>query len=129
MILGSCLCGRVQYAITCEITSMGLCHCHNCQKITGSAFTPAAWITYDSVEWREGEEHLTRYESSLGIFRCFCRHCGSSLIGVAPDHNLAGVYAGTLDGDHGFAPSIHIYTSSKAPWYQIQDHLPQLPTE
>jgi hypothetical protein len=32
---------------------------------------------------------------------------------------------GTLDDDPGVRPSIHIFTGSKAPWFDITDDLPQ----
>ena len=129
MLSGSCLCGLVKYSISGEIMSMGFCHCRNCQKFTGSAFNAACWLELDSLQWQAGEEHVTRYESSPGIFRCFCQRCGSSLLAMAPDHNAAGVHAGTLDDDPEIRPSVHIYTSSKACWYDIRDQLPQYVTE
>lgn len=33
--------------------------------------------------------------------------------------------AGTLDDDPGLKPAMHIFTASKAPWYDITDTLPQ----
>lgn len=39
---GSCLCGNVKYAITGQPFSSAVCHCYNCQKITGSAFATNA---------------------------------------------------------------------------------------
>jgi hypothetical protein len=33
--------------------------------------------------------------------------------------------AGALDVDPGVRPVVHIHTSSKAPWYDITDDLPQ----
>ena len=125
MVSGSCLCQCVQYQILGDITNMGYCHCHNCQKFTGSAFNPAIWIAYKQLEWQKGEESLSKYQSTPGIFRCFCSHCGSSLATVAPDYDLASVCAGTLDTDPGIKPAIHIHTASQTPWYNILDDLPQ----
>ena len=39
-----------------------------------------------------------------------------------------GVALGTLDGDPGVRPSLHIFVGSKAPWYEIADDLPKHPT-
>jgi hypothetical protein len=33
--------------------------------------------------------------------------------------------AGSINGDPGIRPSIHIFVGSKAPWYEIADALPQ----
>jgi hypothetical protein len=125
MVSGSCLCRSVQYQILDDIIGMGYCHCHNCQKFTGSAFNPAIWIAYRQLVWQRGEESLSKYESTPGIFRYFCKHCGSSLATVAPEHDLASVCAGTLDADPGIKPAVHIHTASRAPWYDILDDLQQ----
>jgi hypothetical protein len=38
-IEGGCLCGKVRYSADGEPTFVGVCHCKNCQKGTGSAFS------------------------------------------------------------------------------------------
>ncbi len=35
------------------------------------------------------------------------------------------IRAGSLDGDPGVRPVAHIWTSLKAPWYEIDDDLPR----
>ena len=37
-IAGGCLCGKVRYSATGEPAFVGVCHCTDCQKFTGSAF-------------------------------------------------------------------------------------------
>jgi len=37
-IEGGCLCGKVRYSADAEPTFVGVCHCKNCQKGTGTAF-------------------------------------------------------------------------------------------
>ena len=45
-----------------------------------------------------------------------------------PDPGNYGLAMGTLDDDPGVLPSYHIFVGSKAPWYDITDHLPQFDT-
>jgi hypothetical protein len=35
---GGCLCGKVRYSAEAEPAFVGVCHCKNCQKGTGTAF-------------------------------------------------------------------------------------------
>jgi hypothetical protein len=35
------------------------------------------------------------------------------------------VPAGLLESDPGVRPRLHVFTSSKAPWWEINDKLPQ----
>ena len=38
-IEGGCLCGKVRYSADAEPTFVAVCHCKNCQKGTGTAFS------------------------------------------------------------------------------------------
>ena len=38
-IEGGCLCGKVRYSADVDPTFVAVCHCKNCQKSTGSAFS------------------------------------------------------------------------------------------
>jgi hypothetical protein len=64
----------------------------------------------------------TQYEIS-GPFNmmlhCHCSMCVSTARGIAL------VPAGSLDSDPGMRPLAHIYTSYKAPWFDITDSLLQ----
>ena len=40
---------------------------------------------------------------------------------------LVIIRPGTLDGDPGLRPDVHIWTSAKAPWHEILDDLPRIP--
>jgi len=36
---GGCLCGQVRYSANADPAFIGVCHCKNCQKQTGTAFS------------------------------------------------------------------------------------------
>lgn len=41
---GGCLCGTIQYRIAGTPQRTIVCHCDNCQRVTGSAFMVNAWF-------------------------------------------------------------------------------------
>ena len=41
---GGCLCGAVRYAIAAEPLMQAVCHCKNCQKQAGSAWSMIAGV-------------------------------------------------------------------------------------
>jgi hypothetical protein len=125
MLTGSCLCGRVRYEIDGPMLVMGYCHCANCRKFTGSAFSAGGRVAAESFRWMEGEDLVQRYESSPGVHRCFCRHCGSSLASMPEGMPHVGVYSGSLDCDPEARPALHLFVASKAPWFEIGDDLPR----
>jgi hypothetical protein len=123
---GSCLCGGIQYEVTGEFGKVVNCHCSMCRKATGAAFRTRAAISTDTFHWLRGEDLVSKYQSSPGEVRTFCRVCGATLpTFLTGDHAEIGLPLGTLDGDPGVRPSAHIFVGSKAAWFEITDALPQ----
>ena len=97
-----------------------------CRKVTGAAFRSRVAVPSENFRWAAGENLLTRYESSPGTVRTFCRVCGATLISLFADNpKTLGLAMGTLDNDPGLRPSFHVFVGSKAPWFEIADNLPQ----
>jgi hypothetical protein len=123
---GSCLCGEVRYEVDHFMGPTVNCHCCMCRKATGAAFRTRVAVASDAFRWLLGEGLVTRYESSPGETRTFCRVCGATLATFFRDHpEQIGLPLGTLDDDPGVRASAHVFVASKAPWFEITDALPQ----
>jgi hypothetical protein len=123
---GSCLCGTIRYEIRGELGAIVLCHCAQCRKAQGSAFAANAPVRTADFAIVAGSGSLAAYESSPGKKRHFCRNCGAPIISTrdsAPEY--VRVRVGTLDSSVHARPTAHIFTASKAGWYEIRDGLPQ----
>src|SRR4029079_19596528 len=48
---GRCLCGKVTVELTGEPFAVSLCHCVNCQKTSGSAFSVIALVPIGNVRF------------------------------------------------------------------------------
>jgi hypothetical protein len=118
-ITGHCLCGAVSYSAETDVVMQGACHCTECQRQTGTAFSvfvaiPRAALSIEGETGSftaKGEEHGTDTE------RRFCAACGSpivSFVEVVPD--LAFIKAGTLDDASWVSPAIEIWSRSAQPW-------------
>jgi hypothetical protein len=126
MLDGGCLCGGVRYRVTGKLGPAGFCHCKQCQRASGSAFAANAPARTKYFEITAGAELVSEYESSTGKFRAFCRHCGSPLYSrTLGDPEIRRIRLGTLDTDPERRPLAHVWVTSKAPWYEIEDSLPQ----
>ena len=125
-IRGSCLCGAVKFVITSPVRGMGHCHCSLCRRQHGAAFSTYCEIDNAAFEIRSGGELLETYPSSETAERVFCRDCGSKLLfRLHAINDRVWIPAGVLDDDPGVMPGYHIFVASKAPWYEIEDDLPQ----
>jgi hypothetical protein len=124
MIRGSCACGGIKFEVD-EVLALTTCHCSICRKLSGSAFAAYAHVSKRKFRFISGEDLITHYESTPGSTRGFCRVCGSAAPGQAPYLPTVSVAAGLLDDDPGVRPMLHVFVSSKAPWWEITDNLPQ----
>jgi len=120
MISGQCLCGSHRFEVDGALQANHHCHCGYCRKHHGSAFATMVGVSPDHLRWERGE--AIRYESSPGTFRESCATCGTPLP-LEIEGMPTFVPAGCL-GDFAEPIEFHIFTGSKAPWYEIRDALP-----
>lgn len=126
MITGSCHCQAVKYQINGKLAHARHCHCNTCRKIHGTVYASSAVVGRPAFSLVTGIDKISEYESSPGKRRCFCSNCGAHIYAYldAKPHVIM-VRLGTIDGDPGIRPERHIWVSHKAPWYEINDNLPQ----
>ena len=125
-LTGKCLCEAIQYSIKDDLGPIYNCHCSKCRRWHGAAFRTRASIQRSQFAWVSGEEYLTQYKSSPATIKFFCKICGSNLISTYEHYpEVIGIPLGGLEQDPGSRPEANIFVGSKAPWYEIQDQLPQ----
>jgi hypothetical protein len=127
-IHGSCLCGEVAYALVNPM-AMFQCHCSRCRKARSAAHGANLFCKVDDFQWLRGEQMLTDYKVPEAKFYAiaFCRQCGSAVPRVSKERGIVVVPVAGLDTDPGMRPMAHIFTASKAPWFEITDGLQQYP--
>lgn len=120
-ISGGCLCGKVRYSADAEPAFVGLCHCNDCQKFTGSAFAVVIGVPKSAVTVTGTLKGFTKPGGSgQPIERQFCPECGASVIDEA--NAMPGIVmigAGTLDDPGWVKPAAQIYCASAQPWVQL----------
>ena len=123
---GSCLCSGVAFEVSKPLIAMGNCHCSMCRHQHGTAFSTYAQAPADALAITRGAELITSYASSAGAERQFCGRCGAKLFYRAKAMPaFVWIAAGAFDDDPGIRCSYHIFTASKASWFEISDDLPQ----
>jgi hypothetical protein len=126
VIEGSCLCGGVRYQYDGAIDEISICHCSQCRKAQGSAF--AAVSPVDSARFRllAGAELLKEYRSSPDKVRVFCSRCGSPIYSALDQRpEVKRLRLGTVDTPFVCGNVFHIFTDSKASWYDCDDGQPR----
>lgn len=134
-INGRCLCGDVQYSTPAEPVMTAVCHCSDCQKQSGSAFSVNVLVPTQGFEvsGRSLSSYSSYGGSGLPVQRFFCGTCGSALYSAVT--TLPGLFvlkAGTLSDPSAFKPAVHLWCTSAQPWVAIDRSLAcyeQAPTE
>ena len=126
---GSCLCGSVAYVVEVTPFMARYCHCSRCRQARGAAHASNLVAHIDGVRFTRGADRVVTYKLPEARYfsQAFCRDCGSPMPRLDRERNIAIVAMGTLDDDPGIRPSEHIWTESRAPWFEIADRLTQHP--
>lgn len=122
---GGCTCGAIRYRLETEPLIVHCCHCHWCQRETGTSYALNALIEADRVTLLEGEPVAILTPSNSGKDQVIWR-CPECHIALWSNYSGAGnkvhfVRVGTLDEAYRLPPDLHIFTASKQPWVVIPD--------
>ena len=132
-IEGGCLCGKVRYSADAEPAFVGVCHCKNCQKVTGTAFAAVVALPKPALNVQGALKTFNdRGDSGKTLFRRFCPECGSSVMDEAEAMpNVVMILTGTLDDPSWVKPQMQIYCDSAQPWVKLEGEMqrfPKMPT-
>jgi hypothetical protein len=104
-----------------------MCHCADCQRRTGSAFSVAVFYARDQVVVEQGDTHAFERPSASGYpvtFR-FCPRCGANVFWEAarmPDR--IGVAIGAFADPAFPGPEQSVWTKDKFHWLDLPAGLP-----
>jgi hypothetical protein len=128
-LTGRCLCGKVHYSANTRPLLTAVCHCKNCQKQAGTAFTvvvavPKAALTVHGAT----KTFHDRGDSGMPVDRHFCPECGSPLVSeVAAMPDVTFIKAGTLDDTSWLSPTVELYCDSAQPWVRLAGEMTRFP--
>jgi len=118
---GGCTCRHVRYRLTGKPMIVHACHCRWCQRETGTAHALNAMYEADRVVHTANEPEIVDTPSASGKGQRIAR-CPRCKVAVWSNYSGAGaavrfVRVGTMDDPDRCPPDIHIFTSSKQPWF------------
>lgn len=104
---GGCLCGRVRFRLTGEPFQVGICHCAECRKETGTVMMAyAKWPIHAFAMTGEFRTHSGR---------SFCPECGSRLFNLHDED--VEVKLGSLDeAPADLVPTQEGWIKRREPW-------------
>ena len=117
---GSCHCGQIRYEAEVDPERVGICHCTDCQVLTGSAFRVTVPAPAASFRLLTGEPkvYVKTAESGTRRRHAFCPNCGTPVSASAdadqpPSYSLR---VGCLAQKAQLSPRRQIWCQSALPW-------------
>ena len=105
-LAGGCLCGAIRIATSGEPYRIGLCHCLDCRKHTGSVFSASAIFPLDAVT-------ITGTTAAFRN-RHFCPGCGASVFATSGDE--IEIQLGCLDAPNQVRPTYENWVVRREDW-------------
>ncbi|WP_144636095.1 GFA family protein [Bordetella genomosp. 13] len=119
-VQGQCHCGAIRYEAQVQPGSMRICHCLDCQVMSGSAFRTNISAPAETFRLLQGEPRHYVKTANSGTQRVtgFCAECGTQL--YATESGTPKRYSlrvGTLaQRDEVGGPQAQIWTRRRVGW-------------
>jgi hypothetical protein len=118
-IEGRCHCGNIAYEATVDPATVGICHCVDCQTLSGSPYRATIPASAESFVLRGGAPkiYVKIAESGTKRAHAFCPDCGTpiyaSAIGDPPTYSLR---IGAIKQRAALRPRRQIWCRSALTW-------------
>lgn len=122
-ITGGCLCGNIRYTAKGEPLFQAVCHCTDCQRQAGTAFSVvAAFAPADVAITGQMKTYRGVGTSGGEVLRRFCGECGSPILSEpASSPGMYFMKAGTFDDTSRLDPKVHVWCDSKQAWLSLPE--------
>lgn len=130
-INGSCHCGAIIYEAEADPENALICHCTDCQTMSGSAFRTVLFVHSEHFRLLSGELkcYLKTADSGNRRAMMFCENCGSHIYaadaGDAPE--ILGIRLGTCAQRNEIQPRKQYYCQSAVDWLRELPGIEEMP--
>jgi len=119
-VTGRCHCGNISFEAEIDPAQVRICHCTDCQALSGSAYRINVASLPHTLVMKSGapKTYIKTAESGNQRAHAFCPDCGTPLWAAAPGANPAtvGLRVGTLDKRTELKPVRQGWCRSALPW-------------
>lgn len=118
MRTGGCLCGALRYELEGEPVVVAICHCRDCQKLSGAGHATGALVATAQLRLAgSAARYRTTARSGTDVVRTFCPTCGSPISTEnSGKPGFITVMLGSLDEPVDWKPSIELFARNRKPW-------------
>ena len=117
---GACHCGFITFEAEADPEKTTICHCADCQTLSGAPYRASIPVTPDKFRLLSGEPaiYVKTAESGNRRAQAFCPKCGSPLYATAFGDPTAmlNIRAGVIRQRDQLVPKRQVWGSSRQSW-------------
>jgi hypothetical protein len=116
---GNCHCGQISFEAEVDPDAVRICHCTDCQTLSGSAYRVNVSAPAASFVLRSGAPRIYVKTAESGNKRAhgFCANCGTQIYSIdAQEPRAYSIRVGTLKQRAQLRPTRQIWYRSALPW-------------
>ena len=129
-IEGQCHCGAIVYEAHVNPAKAGMCHCTDCQTLSGAPFRASVPAKAEDFRLLRGEPRIYVKTADSGRKRAqaFCGNCGSPIYATEAEHpTLYNLRLGAVKQRAEIEPTRQIWCESALEWAQDVRDIPVSP--
>jgi hypothetical protein len=126
---GKCHCEQITFEAEIDSHTVRICHCSDCQMLTGSAFRANVQAAAANFLLRSGTPKIYIKTADSGNKRAhaFCPNCGTPIYATDPhEPRFYSLRIGTLKQRATLLPTQQIWCNSALPWVTDLRNIPHL---
>jgi len=124
---GRCHCGQIAFEAEVDPNAMLICHCTDCQTLTGSPYRAVVSAPAAHFVLRAGtpRSYVKTAESGNKRRHAFCGNCGTPIYACAVDNPQSySLRVGTITQRAAFLPQRQIWRRSALNWVDMLTSVP-----
>ena len=128
-ITGGCHCGTITYEADVDADKVTLCHCTDCQVLSGSPFRVVVAAKREGFKLITGapKVYVKTGESGRKRVQAFCANCGSPIYSAdVADPQVFNIRVGTARQRAELPPKVQIWCRSALGWAMHLEPIAQI---
>ena len=124
---GGCHCGNITYTAEIDPDKVGICHCTDCQTLSGTAFRVSVSATKEAFQLKgEPKIYIKTAESGGKRAQAFCPECGTPIYATAAiNPQVFNIRVGTVRQRAELRPKTQGWYRSARDWVNDLQSLPR----
>ena len=128
---GACHCGRISFTAQIDPARVMVCHCSDCQVLSGAPFRAVVAVPIERFAVRgEPRQYVKVAASGNRRAQVFCPDCGTPLYATAPENPTSVIVRlGCVSQRALLKPAVQIWAHSSLPWLADLASIPGTPAQ